>query len=213
MPVNYNTEQILYTINHVFLPPKLPQENEQNGVKDHTIAAIVVDSARAFRGAGLQGEELTYWNIFLRLLCQFRDVHKDNVLDVKDVKKALKGLSSHDTITFLIRAQNVGVVFRKTDDSIVAESFEVAPPAHEVLSATGRLIRSFPGPTIQLPSDPFDSPAQYFNQELANFLVEMNNEVPFEDNSRERRTSLNTGGGGDDNKDPKFITSLLTGIL
>ncbi|KAL0067189.1 hypothetical protein AAF712_005759 [Marasmius tenuissimus] len=146
MPVNYNTEQILYTINHVFLPPKLPQENEQNGVKDHTIAAIVVDSARAFRGVGLQGEELTYWNIFLRLLCQFRDVHKDNVLDVKDVKKALKGLSSH-------------------------------------------------GPTIQLPSDPFDSPAQYFNQELANFLVEMNNEVPFEDNSRERRTSLNTGGG------------------
>ncbi|KAL0573927.1 hypothetical protein V5O48_008024 [Marasmius crinis-equi] len=212
MPSSYTTEQLRYTINHVFLPPKLPQETDQSGETDHTIAAILVDSARAYQRAGLTGQEVIHWANFLKLLKEYRDVHKTDFLQVGPVKKALKGLSVHESIAFFIRAQNAGVIFRKTDDNIVAELFEVAPPAHEVLAATGKLVRSFPGPAVQAPSDPFENPAQHFNAELANFLVEMNNDL-YGEEDRERRTSLNVRDRGDETTDPKYITSLLTGIL
>lgn len=93
------------------------------------------------------------------------------------------------------------------EDAIVFESFEVTPPASAVLSTSGKLLCSYPGPAIQIPMDTWEDPK--FRHELSSFLSQMNVDVldsaPDEDGSTTTQER--------DSVDPRHIVHLLTGIL
>ncbi|KIK69250.1 hypothetical protein GYMLUDRAFT_255795 [Collybiopsis luxurians FD-317 M1] len=219
--MGYTSNQIRYVINHIFLPPKLPQENDQSGDLDNIIASMALEAAKRFR-TRLDTDNNRKWGAVMKMLRDFRDLQQTNILDKEKVAKALHELNIGDSLALLIRAQNAGVIFRRVfgegvEEKLIYECFEVTPPATTVLSTTGKLIMSFPGPAIQLPVEPLES--KFFRKELASFLTDMNEKVidgdgdSSEEDSEERRKSGLSAAQSGETTDPLFITSLLTGIM
>jgi hypothetical protein len=108
-----------------------------------------------------------------------------------------------------VRAQNAAVVVRVLLDHVRFEIFEVSPPAHVVVSAERRLLCSYPGPAIQVSPEIFFN--EYFLQELASFLVEMDIEVL--DSTPTTVKAGCTVSEVCESADPRYISKLLVGIL
>lgn len=118
-------------------------------------------------------------------------------------------MANVDVLALLIRAQNAGVIMRKLEEETIFKSFEVMPPNVEVIKATGKLLRSYPGPAIAVSGDIVRQPD--FCRELASFLVQMN-----VDNLDSTMTMTKGGSTVPEERDsihPRYITHLLTGIL
>ena len=109
-----------------------------------------------------------------------------------------------------ISAQNAGLVIRHTGDEIQFESFEVSPRPAPVMSTSGRLTCSFPGPVMLVPVKKIQEPG--FPEELATFLEQMDR-----DELDDAMPSVRKGGAEvaetRDTASPKYITGMLSGIL
>ncbi|KAK7027539.1 hypothetical protein VNI00_015173 [Paramarasmius palmivorus] len=209
--MSYNADRLRYTINHIFLPYKLPQESDSAGEKDHIISKIVFDAIKAFRGQ-LQTDETLKWAAVIQMVRTFRDTQKLDTINASDVKGAFNDFHTGRIFALYVRAQNAGVILRRpSSEHFTFEAFEVSPPSADVINTTGRLICSYPGPAVQFGSAVFES--SDFKNELANFLVQMNNESFVEDSEEDRSRRTSSGVEIGDTPDPKYITSLLTGIL
>ncbi|KAK7032650.1 hypothetical protein VNI00_012915 [Paramarasmius palmivorus] len=212
--MSHDADSLRYAINHIFLPLQLPQESDQTGDKDNFISKIVFDASEAFR-RHLRPEEVLFWAPMSRMVKAFWDVQKTDIINAKDVKGALDRLLIGQSFALFVRAQNAGVIFRRLSrERVTFEAFEVSPPSSDVINTTGRLLCSYPGPAIQFTSTVFDS--NDFKDELANFLTQMNNESFEQDDDEGRRRRPRWGSSdveGSETPDPKYITSLLTGIL
>jgi hypothetical protein len=57
-----------------------------------------------------------------------------------------------DLIALYIHAQNAAIVIRKEEHSTRFEIFEVQTPTTDVMACSGKLLRTFPGPAIDVPA-------------------------------------------------------------
>jgi hypothetical protein len=93
-----------------------------------------------------------------------------------------------------------------TADFVQFEVFEVLPLIGAVMKTEGKLLCSYPGPAIQIPTDIFID--KYFLQELSSFLVQMDVDhlelTPMTDSPYR---------GVYDSAHPRYISELLVGIL
>jgi hypothetical protein len=108
-----------------------------------------------------------------------------------------------------IREQNAGVVVRKLVDGVRFEIFEAWPPASVVMSANGKLLCSFPGPAVIVPTKLFENSS--FLKELSSFLTQMDVDV-----LDSTETTVKAGSEVREvreSADPKYISELLVGIL
>ena len=109
-----------------------------------------------------------------------------------------------------IRAQNAGLIVRRLSSDIVQfEAFEVSPQNTKIMTTTGKLLCSYPGPAIRVPTDIFKD--EYFLRELSSFLVQM-------DVDRLDSTPTTSKGGSvvyevRESVHPRYISELLMGIL
>jgi hypothetical protein len=107
-----------------------------------------------------------------------------------------------------IRAQNAAVIVRRlaTADFVQFEVFEVLPLIRTVMETEGKLLRSYPGPVIQIPAIIFMD--ERFLPELSSVLVHMNVE-------RLRHPPLidSPNTNVHDAPHPGYISTLLVGIL
>ena len=110
-----------------------------------------------------------------------------------------------------IRAQNAGVIVRRLSiiNFVQFEVFEVLPRSSAVMSTEGKLLCSYPGPAIQVPTDTFTN--ESFLQELSSFLVQMDN-----DGLDSGATASKAGSVVHEVREsahPRYISELLVGIL
>ncbi|KAK0245418.1 hypothetical protein EDD85DRAFT_17035 [Armillaria nabsnona] len=201
---------LTYIVNHVFMPPALPQADDRNISQDAALCHAVLDCAHRYRSHLLNDvHKLRKWDAIIKMLQNFEET-LDDTLDSTKVYKQLSSMEIGDILVFYINGQNACVVFRKRAEEVIYEAFEVMFPNEKVMGAIGKLISSFPGPAIAVPSETFDVPA--FRQELASFLVEMHNDFLKE----ALPTSRQAGRDVIEEREPahpRFITQLLTGIL
>ncbi|PBL01452.1 hypothetical protein ARMGADRAFT_1073734 [Armillaria gallica] len=201
---------LTYIVNHVFMPPALPQADDRNISQDAALCHAILDCARRYRSHLLNDvHKLRKWDAIIKMLQNFEET-LDDTLDSTKVYKQLSSMKIGDILVFYINGQNACVVFRKRAEEVIYEAFEVMFPNEKVMGAIGKLISSFPGPAIAVPSEIFDVPA--FRQELASFLVEMHNDFLKE----ALPTSRKAGHDVIEEREPahpRFITQLLTGIL
>lgn len=95
------------------------------------------------------------------------------------------------------------------DNKTVFESFEMSPPNEVVMACKGKLLCSYPGPAIAVPSNEVDDPT--FRREFASFLAQMN--VDLLDAAATTTKAGSTVVEERDTANPRYITELLTGIL
>jgi hypothetical protein len=58
-----------YVVNHVFLPPKLPQDSDYDtAVKDHALLTLVLDAAKEYQGKLAGKVESSRWEPMMKML-------------------------------------------------------------------------------------------------------------------------------------------------
>jgi hypothetical protein len=115
-----------------------------------------------------------------------------------------------DFIPLFIRTQNAGLIFRRRAENVVVETFEASAENEAVLACTGRLICTYPGPSVAFPFEILQRDT--FRGELASFLAQMNVDV------LDGAVSLVEKAGSSvpevrNTAHPRYICDLLVGIL
>jgi hypothetical protein len=110
-----------------------------------------------------------------------------------------------------IRAQNAALIVRRLDrvNLVQFEVFEVSPLNSAVMSAKGKLLCSYPGPAIQVPTDTFMDDC--FLRELSSFLIQM--DVDVLDSTPTTSKAGSVVNEVRESAHPRYITELLVGIL
>jgi uncharacterized protein DUF6606 len=110
-----------------------------------------------------------------------------------------------------IRAQNAALIVRRlsSGDFVQFEVFEVSPQNTNVMKTTGKLLCSYPGPAIQVPTDIFTG--ECFRQEISSFLVQM--DVDCLDSTPTTSKAGSVVYEVRESVHPRYISELLVGIL
>ncbi|KAG6871721.1 hypothetical protein C0995_000804, partial [Termitomyces sp. Mi166 len=182
-----------YIINHVCLPPRLPQSDDSSMENDLSLLDFVISNAKVF--AGSMSSDALDWGPIIQMLETLRNLYSASALDKR-------------TLVVPVRAQNACVFVRRLDMKTIYESFEVDPPNEQVMATTGRLVRRFPGPALEVAHT---AVSLSFQKEIMAFLADMD-VVTVESAPSTRKANSNVFEVRD-TADPYYITELLTAII
>ncbi|KAF8260777.1 hypothetical protein EI94DRAFT_1747592, partial [Lactarius quietus] len=135
-------------------------------------------------------------------MMEFMDRAASVPLAEADLERELSTLSDEDVF-------NAAVLVRVLIDHVRFEIFEVSPQASEVMSTSGKLLCSYPGPAVQVSREVFADP--YFLPELASFLIQMDIDVL--DSAATTTKAGSTVREVRESAHPRYISELLVGIL
>ncbi|KAH7882696.1 hypothetical protein F5I97DRAFT_1984083 [Phlebopus sp. FC_14] len=197
-----------YIITHVFCPLRLPDGDDHCVASDVAVAEAVCGSARAYAKHVSVANQLQ-WNSLSKMLYDLGATVCLPTLANDGIVSQISSMAPGHIVSLFIRAQNAAVIIRKREEETVFETFEVSPKARDVMSAQGKLVCSYPGPTITVPNDVVTD--EVFLCELANFLVHMNDDVL--DAVATTQKAGSTVIEERDTTHPRYIAELLTGIL
>ncbi|KAK5107669.1 hypothetical protein LTR62_000904 [Meristemomyces frigidus] len=166
-------------LNHVSLPPKLPQEEDYDAELDGTLTRFVVSSLVSFRGFyAMVSVERASIDSAIAMLSTMQQVHITTGaaavggINEQKLQSALCELTVNGGNLLLhISAQNAGIIIRKANNTAVFELLELAPRNNAVYFGSGRLRRCFPRCAITVDATGFDQPG--FQGTLAYMLAKM----------------------------------------
>ncbi|KAF2461227.1 hypothetical protein BDY21DRAFT_296292 [Lineolata rhizophorae] len=149
-----------YIFHHVFLPPRLPQQDDNDRYADLALVECVKKSLREFkqlfhlnaREAVVRGRSM------LSRLRRYLEQEVDGKLST-----LLSEMEVDDVLPLHVQAQNAGLLIHRKQDSFIFMAFELSAAAESVMSA-GRLRRTFPGSAVEVTRTRVLEP---------NFLVEL----------------------------------------
>ncbi|KAI8631861.1 hypothetical protein F5Y19DRAFT_492813 [Xylariaceae sp. FL1651] len=151
------SEALKYIINHVILPPKLPQEDDYTAQYELWLLLTIIHNLSAFKkivseqqaqivdSAILSMELLRKIHNFTRT-SRYVSINEDKLVEILHELP-----SSGAPVPLHIGAQNAGIILTKMDESVYFELFELSPLNRAVMGTEGRLRRTFPGHAIALP--------------------------------------------------------------
>ncbi|KAK6346851.1 hypothetical protein TWF696_006957 [Orbilia brochopaga] len=205
--------QVEFLTQHLVLPPKLPQARPGN-LHDREaelikfVARVVTKYTSSLPDTSDDGNELQVASKLLKAMACVHDPHRDFR---NQLKSAITNLHHGDAFALHVPAQNAGIIFRRDQDFLRSEAFEVSPVPEAVVNCQGRLKCTYPGPVTQIPWNDASDPA--FLTELTSFLHHMS----FHEFSKETLASSQKGGNNLSETrsvaDPRYIVELFTGMM
>ncbi|KDQ19218.1 hypothetical protein BOTBODRAFT_184299 [Botryobasidium botryosum FD-172 SS1] len=202
-------QDLSYLINHVFLPPKLPQKNDSDSAHEHALCVFVQRCAVRFLQRVSPPQRLI-WEPIFRSIDRLCELYQFPALSSSILEGELRRLPAGDTMALLIRAQNAAVKIHKSESTTTIELFEVSLPSQTVLGTTGKIICTYPGPAFTLSNSDFEDPS--FQRELASFLAQMDVDILKEAHAQTQKAGSESSEYRE-TTDPMFITDLLSAIL
>ena len=226
-PNSLNPTILRSIVEHVFMPPRLPDEDPGEQIVQEMNVALcdnLIEAAQDF-SKYLLSEKSPLWKRMIKAVelvrgaanVPFGEAYLQGILSDMEIEGlsdislfALRGFDRllSDVFAMHVRAQNAGLIVRRpaSADFVQFEVFEVSPRNHNVMSTEGKLLCSYPGPAIQVPTDTFMDKS--FLLELSSFLVKMDVDS----------TPTATKAGSvvrefHESADPRYISGLLVGIL
>ncbi|KAK3346903.1 hypothetical protein B0T25DRAFT_613574 [Lasiosphaeria hispida] len=133
-----------YTINHVFMPPRLPQEDDTQITNEHRLIASLLESVRHFTTIEPSSVEalLPVIGMLEKLLGMAPG--RDCLNKERYMRDAISTLKEGDSTLFHLRAQNAGLLITARQDDVLFEAFELLAQNYKVMSTRGSLVREFP---------------------------------------------------------------------
>ncbi|KAK4175214.1 hypothetical protein QBC36DRAFT_355360 [Triangularia setosa] len=200
-------QDLEFVINHVFLPPKLPQSDDTNATGEAFLICSLLSSLREF--SILQPGEAT------RLQSLMRMVERLLRLQTREPKETLtaeilQDLSDGESAVFYIREQNAGLLLSGKAKTILIQGFELLSDNCSVMSNKGCLIRQFPDVAAEFPRVLLQD--QKFTEEFVDVLCKLT-KVPiaaFRPKTRKANTDHNENR---DTVSPTLVTGWLVGVL
>jgi hypothetical protein len=227
-PAALDPDPILRSVvEHVFMPPKLPQEGPNEQMERETNVALcdsLLEAAQDFLPI-VPDSESPLWNRMIKMMDLARRAARVPFKEA-DLQCALSDVMIGGTFTLTVfclrfyhflldifvmhvRSQNAAVMVRRLEfANFVLEVFEVSPQNTDVMTAEGKLLCSYPGPAVQVPMDTFMDAC--FLRELSSFLVQM--DVDILDSTPTTSKAGSVVHEVRETVHPKYISGLLVGI-
>ncbi|KAK1833383.1 hypothetical protein QBC39DRAFT_424743 [Podospora conica] len=128
-----------YVINHVFLPPRLPQTQDTTRENDSALVASLYKSLVEFRDL-----EPTSWEALTPVIGMVDRFHKTEATTVDTIQQNICGLADEEHSIFYFPAQNAAILATRQKNDMLFEAFELLAPNGDVMSCEGSLLREFP---------------------------------------------------------------------
>ncbi|KAG8806552.1 hypothetical protein FRC17_004934, partial [Serendipita sp. 399] len=201
--------ELRYCVENVFLPPKLPQEeDEKRHLRDAILIETVSQSVQAFLETLTQGNEppskeaASAWKVINRMLPIFCELHVSHQVSVSSLQNALHVLPLY------INKQNAGVIFRKMSSELITfESFELSLPNEMIANTPGKVVVEYPAnPRLRLEpkSDLFSTLASALAFFKSKHIADT---IPVSFKSGKKHEEVR------DVASPRYITEALAGFL
>ncbi|KAK5709143.1 hypothetical protein LTS12_028119, partial [Elasticomyces elasticus] len=199
-------------INHVFLPPELPQSHD--GVAFDTLLDMIIQSLAAYKV--LRTDQDAVLEAIICMISSMRYCHIQELVEEKKLAELLHNLPCQGgAILLYISAQNAGMVISRptdleSDSAIRFEAFELSPRNNAVYQEAGRLHRSFPGSAIDIDLKVFAETGLVGT--IARTLAKMSHQAAPGMQPQARKAGTNM----DEDRDtthPGMISDLVMGFL
>ncbi|KAF2136619.1 uncharacterized protein K452DRAFT_237232 [Aplosporella prunicola CBS 121167] len=145
-----------FLINHVVLPPKLPQEEDDEDDRqegEFLLLQMVRKSAETLVHH-LEEDTKEVWDPVLRLLRNMENLSQNNAGWEDRLTQVLLNLQISDAVSFHVKAQNAGLlIFRPDEDHVFVHAFEASARCESVMKTNERLIWDFPGRSVAVDSN------------------------------------------------------------
>ncbi|GAB0146158.1 hypothetical protein EsHS_00006568 [Epichloe bromicola] len=209
-----STGEILYKLHHVFLPPKLPEQDDAEPAHDKALLNTVISCFSSFKGyvADVHHPAVDSAMTAIRVandILQERD--HDLIVDKTKLKSAFSRLVTEGgSILIYISSQNAGLMVSRLDQEILFESFELSPRNKDVISTRGRLRRSFPGSGVSIALSLFE--LSDFQEAVASMVSTMSwQAVPGTQPEVKKAQQMHEERR--DTTDPMMVTEFLMTVL
>ncbi|KAI5366675.1 hypothetical protein Slin14017_G043150 [Septoria linicola] len=198
-------------INHIFLPPQLPQSEEKSS-SDSALLKITLQALVSLRESLLPELPPVALDNAVALLRNMKAIHTvaDGDPDQRSLQSRLESLPNSQMLGVKVGAQNAAVLVTRQGSELVFESFELTPQNLAVTSTKGRLIRDFPGVAVAIDAGLLAQ--SDFTSTVATTLCTMSQQVV----SGMQPTSKKAGAQHDeerDTTDPAVVTEIFFGFL
>ncbi|KAI1366807.1 hypothetical protein F5Y08DRAFT_112758 [Xylaria arbuscula] len=205
------SDTLLYLFHHLFLPPKLPQQDDYDARRESFLMSITIDGLTAWRNC----TESTHREHIDAAISTMRSMQRaysavDGSLIENEVLCLLTQLTEGAALPLYIREQNAGVLITKVADRVLFEVFEISPTDEAIMKTKGRLRRSFPGAAVALEESDFRD--RQFQESIAHTLAEMSKH-PVEAVQPTVKKSGNLLHEDRDTNHPGMVSELFVGFL
>ncbi|KAF7592481.1 hypothetical protein BBP40_000216 [Aspergillus hancockii] len=149
-------EANLYLVHHVFLPPKLPQEDDYKPEYELVLLEKCIEALQQFKVyvSDSDADSIAAAATMVTRLAQTCGPNGD--VDEKELRIALTQLYTEGGILpVYVHCQNAAVLMTRDGNAIRIETFELSARNEAVMTTIGRLKRQFPGPTLSIDLETF----------------------------------------------------------
>ncbi|CAE6503446.1 unnamed protein product [Rhizoctonia solani] len=196
-------EHLVYS---VFLPPKLPQEEQEQSLQTSVDLEIIRSVIQAGRQYSSEAATKSQWS---RVELMLEKLYKYVETPIRK-ERLYEDMQNMETEVLHIRAQNTGLIIRKHCTYTIFEAFEVQARTSDVMSVPGKIVRQFPGPAVQISNTIFcDSD---FSEEVANIITRMDTEI-FDEARPKSRKGGNEVDESRDSINPNYFIQFFFGLL
>ncbi|KAJ4291237.1 hypothetical protein N0V88_006237 [Collariella sp. IMI 366227] len=200
-------DSLKYTINHVFLPPKTPQEVDTGINEEHNLISFFLNSTKEFakQRSATEAQQLqAVVRMLLRLLMVRPGLGSSE--KTASVREVIGELRNGEYLLLHVRAQNAGLLLTGRGQDILVEAFELLAPNKNVMTCGGRLIRKFPDSAATIPY------TQMLNSNVLNEFVVKLCTLELEECPLARPKSRKSGDEHDEDRDtasPFLVTEMV----
>ncbi|KAL5371982.1 hypothetical protein PMIN02_012711, partial [Paraphaeosphaeria minitans] len=200
-------DELRRLIDHVFLPPQLPQG--EDAPSDLTVLKIVSDALDEL------GPLIEHSHVAMirskTLLKGLRAVHDRNgAIDQAQLAAILIAMEDGHTTAIKVSAQNAAVFITREKTQLMFESFELSPDNKSVQSARGRLVRDFPANAIAIDL------ALLLEADFTTMLAKTLSTMSQQNVSEMEAHSKKTGAVHEEDRDtthPAVVSEMFLGML
>ncbi|KAF7944218.1 hypothetical protein EAE96_010620 [Botrytis aclada] len=198
-----------YIFHHVFLPPKLPDKEDEREKHDVVLTQLCQRELQNFHDCLPSDQRPQVKRMIGMINGMVPDPSATGTL-FSNIIEGLKTMEIEDVYAFHVEAQNAGIIIRRLPAEYSFEMFELSPRNKDVMATAGRLRRYFPGPAVAINQDCINEDS--FQTALSQCIEELSRETP---NIVRAKTSKAKVSDIEirDSVDPSLITSMLAESL
>lgn len=198
-----------YIFHHVFLPPKLPNQEDGRTEHDAVLTQILREELQNFHDA-FSSHQNSQFKRVIEMVNGMLAGEDDTNTPTSKVIKNLETMKTQDICAMHIEKQNAGIIIRRFSAEYSFETFELSPKNEDLMTTTGRLRRYFPGPAVAVPQSRVKERA--FKEVLLHCIESLVRETPII--VHPHTTKQGTAEPEiRDTIDPTLVTSMLTECL
>ncbi|KAI1175689.1 hypothetical protein F4777DRAFT_549550 [Nemania sp. FL0916] len=206
-----NSTALSYIFHHLFLPPKLPQNDDFNIQYEIELLSTVIDGLLLWKRFTTPARR-EHAEAAIITIQNMRQAYSgvDGSLSEAKVRHLLATLTEDAVIPLLVREQNAGVLISKSKNGIFFDAFEISPSNHDTMTTRGRLQRSFPGASVVVGESIFQQCE--FKDAITLTLVDMSKH-PVEAMQPKSKKAGSAHHEDRDTNHPGMISEVLYGVL